>query len=392
MHRTTNNTAGSSRNDIYSTPGGRLYLDHYSFSKGLPDRIYLIQGSQVTPIGIDLVDASRLVSHPLPNAVKLGQYSLRLSSVNGAEDIVTQVHVRDDLSYIDALSPLYEEPYTIVILSNRYISTSQGVIDDEIFYNLSMFNSILGGCFRSFLFEAEPILRDLASARSLRIAVSTMRTPPNFPFVQGIRPNIAAPMRTNMLSHVHRLGIRHPDVVFTLHGSLNYTRASARYSLDSFQHQTTNFTYDGNSYRIGAFTREAGVATLGYYAFDHSHTPLHEFGHAASEENNGRLTDLYHDKSNSALEVNKKSARRRPIHFCDYDGANFNTDLDRDSIGYEASWKSYHPELIAPDLPNLMDNYWLAKGDPRNCRLDKLSSAWLQKRLEFKSRRGRLES
>ena len=68
------------------------------------------------------------------------------------------------------------------------------------------------------------------------------------------------------------------------------------------------FRMDGRAYSFGRATKTPGVATLSYYSFDLSHTPLHEFGHAASELTNGRIIDLYHDQTDSSvLQINKKS-------------------------------------------------------------------------------------
>jgi hypothetical protein len=138
--------------------------------------------------------------------------------------------------------------------------------------------------------------------------------------------------------------------------------------------------------RFGRKTKVPGVATLSFYSFDLSHTPLHELGHAASERNNGQIIDLYHDQINSAaLIINKKTGRPIPNEFARYNTTAFLTDPSRDHIGYDQSWTSFHPELIDLATPNLMDDYWLAPGDPIDCRFDRLTRAWLLDRLRAKA-------
>jgi hypothetical protein len=115
---------------------------------------------------------------------------------------------------------------------------------------------------------------------------------------------------------------------------------------------------------------------------------LHEFGHAGSDFNNGRVVDLYLDGGGGGSIVNRKARAQStnpvPAQFANYNATGYASDQNRDSIGCPATWSSYHPELIDPTRPNLMDNYWQAFDDPLRCRLDRLTYAWYSDRLRAK--------
>jgi hypothetical protein len=114
-------------------------------------------------------------------------------------------------------------------------------------------------------------------------------------------------------------------------------------------------------------------------------SPLHEFGHALSDFNNGMVLDLYVDGTADGFIVNKKfrslATDPVPADFATYDETDFNSDRNRDGLGYPVTWISYHPQLNDAIRPNLMDNYWLSFDTPRSCRLDQLTYAWLRDRL-----------
>lgn len=97
------------------------------------------------------------------------------------------------------------------------------------------------------------------------------------------------------------------------------------------------------------------------------------------------MFDLYVDGAADGFMVNKKFRAQAtdpvPNNFATYNGTNFNSDLNRDAIGYPATWTSCHPQLTDAMRPNLMDNYNLSFDTPRRCRLDQLTYAWLRDRL-----------
>jgi hypothetical protein len=124
---------------------------------------------------------------------------------------------------------------------------------------------------------------------------------------------------------------------------------------------------------------------------------LHEFAHAASECQTGRLIDAYVDGGDEPRTmVNKKYLKRTglpvPARFCTYGIGDqrpklYKSDAARDDLGYPPSWRSYHPEALEPSAPNLMDGYRLAKVDPARCRFDRLTYQWLWDRIWAKANR-----
>jgi len=229
----------------------------------------------------------------------------------------------------------------------------------------------------------EDILRGEKILPSLAVTIIERDIDESCRFVECTSPNIARPNRHVVREHLQRLKVS-ADVVFVIHAALDHTRASATFSIDDYS-AVKEFTYSGVKKVFGKFTRVPGMATIGYYDYDTSNTPLHEFGHAASEEDNGRVTDLYHDIKVNSFDVNKRKRNQGgiPALFCKYNGANFKSDLNRDSLGY-GTWKTFHPEPVDGSVPNLMDDYWLSKTSPFCCRFDVVTQQWLKDRLEFK--------
>jgi hypothetical protein len=176
-------------------------------------------------------------------------------------------------------------------------------------------------------------------------------------------------------------------MVFVIHGSTTHDRATAWYTTDDTTRPGTAFTYDGISYTHRHFASIPGSAALPISVNPTGLTAIHEFGHAGSDFNMGRVTDLYVD-STGGFNVNKKARANSndpiPTNFATYDSVTYTSDQNRDGLGYPGTWTSYHPELIDPTRPNMMDNYWLAFDDPLRCRLDRLTYAWFSDRLRAK--------
>ena len=177
-------------------------------------------------------------------------------------------------------------------------------------------------------------------------------------------------------------------MVFVIHGSTTHDRASAWFTTDNATGPSTAYTYDGVSRVHRHFPSIPGSAALPLNMDQTGLTPLHEFGHGASDFDNGRVIDLYVDGV-SGFAANKKARTRSadpiPTNFANYNGTNSLSDKNRDGLGYPGTWTSFHPELADSAHPNLMDNYWLAAGgNPQVCRLDRLTSAWFVDRLRAK--------
>jgi hypothetical protein len=86
------------------------------------------------------------------------------------------------------------------------------------------------------------------------------------------------------------------DVVFVVHGSTTDRQASAWYTTDDNSRPTVSFTYGGVVRQHGRFASFPGSCTLPVTVpcrLSQAMAPLHEFCHAASDFNNGKVNDLY---------------------------------------------------------------------------------------------------
>jgi len=170
------------------------------------------------------------------------------------------------------------------------------------------------------------------------------------------------------------------DLCIAFHGSTTNTRGSANRCADDYSRGTPEaFTYDGNTYYHWPYRDDPGSTAISVNNSTTSMTAIHELGHAASENDNGRVRDLYVDDTYTTFTVNKKwrSAATDPIPsaFSTYNDVDYDSDPNRDSIGYPATWVSYHCELLNNTVANIMDYY------SSTSRLDKVTYAWYQDRI-----------
>jgi hypothetical protein len=179
------------------------------------------------------------------------------------------------------------------------------------------------------------------------------------------------------------------DVVFVLHDDEQFDLARSQFTTDDPVRASTAFNCDGAARVHGHFALTPGAVALPLGA--DSPTALHEFCHAASDYGNGLVIDLYVDGALpgnvGSFTVNKKWRNRSndpvPPGFATYQGTNYSSDPNRDGEGYDNGWTSYHPQLVSVRRVNVMDDYYLS-GSPAECRLDKLTYAWLSDRLRAK--------
>ena len=110
------------------------------------------------------------------------------------------------------------------------------------------------------------------------------------------------------------------DVSFAITGSATHTRSSAFGTTDDPNKPGVSYTYDGGTRRHGHFASIPGTVALSVTAG--RITPLHEFGHAASDWDNGLIDDLYVDALLSVSDVNKKARAKStdsvPAAFANY--------------------------------------------------------------------------
>lgn len=190
---------------------------------------------------------------------------------------------------------------------------------------------------------------------------------------------IISPRRSAVPAFLSYIGAN-PDIAFIVSRSPTHMRASAFGTTDDDNRGGITAYYDGRAFVHRYYHLIPGMAAINVQKApsDNAMTPAHEFGHAFSSYTNGFVTDLYVDGD---VQFNRKVGRPVPDAFANYNGANYTSDKARDSLGYPASWTSYHSELADPASPALMDNFWYAKGGPLNSRHDRLTRNYLVDRI-----------
>jgi hypothetical protein len=171
------------------------------------------------------------------------------------------------------------------------------------------------------------------------------------------------------------------DVVYAVSKSGTHTRASAWFTSDDDAQAGVPFTLDGQALTHRYQCLIPG--TIAIHSASTSLTAVHEFHHAISSYSNGSIVDLYVD-SNSAL--NCKRGRPIPFNFATYNGTAMASDMTRDHLGYPPGWQSCHCELIDPNVPAIMDNYWMAAppSDPNACENDRITRQFVADRVRAK--------
>jgi hypothetical protein len=281
-----------------------------------------------------------------------------------------------------------DSPYTIALVACPGIRAYSGsFVADPVTSNRNSFHTEVSFAINNLLRSTEDVLRQSELDRNIQFVTifdNTLAVVDSNSLVQEDNTNIISPRRDLFRSFTAGYSVT-ADVTFALCGSATHTRSSAWFTTDDNSRGTVSFTYDATTYAHGRFASIPGTVALSTTAG--GLTALHEFGHAASDFSNGMIDDLYYDGLRSGLEVNKKARARStdpiPMTFASYNSVLRNSDQTRDGIGDPATWTSYHCELIDPTRPNMMDNFWLS-GDPRRCRLDRLTYSWLTDRLNAK--------
>ena len=280
-------------------------------------------------------------------------------------------------------------PYTIAIVANPALETASGsgaFVPDPILGNLPGFDAaaqyVFDVLFGRLPAQAERLLADPSFGPHIRVVkVFDSGRPPTDPnaLVTQFAPNIAEPRRDQFKPFLAAYQIT-ADVAYAVTASPTHDRASAWFTTDDTSRGGIPFNVDGTAFTHWYFCTIPGTVALPVSS--NSMTALHEFGHAGSSFSDGMVIDQYVDNT---VGLNNKRGRPIPATFGTLDGAPFNTDPTRDGLGYPPSWQSYHPELMDPAMPSLMDNYWLAPGGvPEKCRWDGLTRQYFFDRLTAK--------
>jgi len=161
------------------------------------------------------------------------------------------------------------------------------------------------------------------------------------------------------------------------------------------------YTLDDNTYKYGTNVKSPGSFGDTIYLMPESRkydklTPIHEYLHAMSEKDRGRITDLYEDSyysSDNNVNKRQKSGANIPAFFGKFNSTSYNSDAPagsykgRGGLGYpgdDAINTTYGPELVDNSACNVMDNFTKSTIDPAKCRLDKLTHQYVMDRLKAK--------
>jgi hypothetical protein len=284
------------------------------------------------------------------------------------------------------------EPYTFVFAATPAIQSPGGgpVSADPVLTNRTNFHDIVRHCLANLLTLTESLLRTdnfEANIRFVAIFDTTQGATTANALVGQVAPNLIEPLRYRLNGFVGRYA-ENPDIVFCISANTTNTRASAWFTTDDDSRLGVNFTYDGVTGTHRRFTDVPGSAAISTLMDTTGLTAIHEFGHAASDFNNGMVIDLYVDGTRSGFVVNKKMRAKAtdsiPNNFATYGGTTFQSDQNRDGLGYPNTWTSFHPALVDTTRPNLMDNYWQAVSQIQRCRIDGLTFNWFADRLRAK--------
>lgn len=329
----------------------------------------------------------------LPVAVPLGRLTVRLQGSGWTSeavpiDVSAGARMRVRTIYSGAPKP---DPYTIAFVGNPAIEAEAGgtVSADPVLTNRAGYHAALSQCLRNFFAVTEDLLRRNNRDRGIRIVSvfdETRTAVTATSLAHAIAPNLMETRRDRLKSFLAGYGVT-ADVVFVLHGSTTHDRATAWFTTDDAAKAGVSVTFDGTTRTHRRFPSIPGSAAVPISFDTTGLTPLHEFGHAASDFGNGMVIDLYVDGTRTGFVVNKKmralATDAIPANFATYAGTTVASDQGRDGVGYPTTWSSFHPQLIDATRPNLMDNYWLA-AQPLQCRLDNLTDDFMDDRLSAK--------
>jgi hypothetical protein len=377
--------------------GIAVHDDFYVISgAGIPADAEIVfeSASLVVTVVPDLVRPHLVMVDRLPAAVPAGRNSVRLEASGWSSDAVP---VEVAAGPATTVRTLYSgapktRAYTVAFVANPAIEaeTGGGVSADPVLTDRNGYHDAVRYSLVNLLTQTEDLLRQNGIDRHIRFVSvfdATLPAQTANALAHEFAPNLMETRRDRLNPFLGRFNIQ-ADYVSVLHASTTHTRATAWFTTDDAAQAGTAYTYDGANRTHGHFPQIPGSSAIPITVNQTGLTALHEFGHAGSDFNNGRVVDLYVDGGGGGSIVNRKARAQStdpiPAQFANYNATGYASDQNRDSISYPPTWISYHPELIDPTRPNLMDNYWQAFDDPLRCRLDRLTYAWYSDRLRAK--------
>jgi hypothetical protein len=378
-----------------SPVGPAIHNDFYAVTgNNIPSDAVVVFDSPVFSVAVtpDLHRSYWLFIEQLPSAIPEGPCLVFLRAAGWQSDSVPITVTSGQPATVRTLysGRPATTPYTFVFAASPAIEGVGAIAPDSILTDRAGFNQTVRHCLENLLTVTEGILRTDNLEQSVRFVAIFDTTQSGLAtanaLVRQISPNLLEPVRDRLNNFVGRYW-ENPDIVYCVSGSTTYTRASAWFTTDDGTKDGVDFTYDGVTRKHRRYTDIPGSAAISTALITTGLTAIHEFCHAASDFNNGMVIDLYVDGTRTGFVVNKKNRAQAsdaiPATFANYGGTSFQSDQNRDGLGYPATWTSYHPELRDTGRPNLMDNYWLA-ADPQRCQLDLLTFNWFRDRLRAK--------
>jgi hypothetical protein len=379
-------------------PSRAIQRDFFTVSgAGLPDdTVVVFDGpSAVITVTPDVVRPDWILVAQLPSSIPAVRQTVRLRSPStGWSSQLVPIDVSSGppefVRRLYAGAPK-DSPYTIAFVACQGIRGFGGAVrGDPVTTNRPSFHAEVSYAIDNLLRSSEDVLRNGGQDKSIQFVTIFDSTRPAIDqnaLVQEDNINMISPRRELFKSLMGAYLVT-ADVSYAISGSATHTRASAFFTSDDASKPSVSFTYDGVSHTHGRFAAIPGTVALSTTSA--SLTALHEFGHAASDFGNGIIDDLYSDGLRAGLQINKKGRAKPtdpvPAAFATYNAVSYNADSSRDSLGYPIGWTTFYCELLDPTRPNVMDNYPLI-ADPRRCRLDRLTYAWLLDRLRAKINR-----
>lgn len=284
---------------------------------------------------------------------------------------------RNPFTICIAANPALETPWRSGIYIADPVTGDQAAFDASVAY----VERVLFGMLPH---QAERFLGDPSVGSGVRI-VSIFA--PDLPLedanslvAQDAVSNVLVARRAVVKPFLARYG-QPADLVYVISASETHTRASAWPASDDDAGPGEPFTLDGTTLYHRHNTLVPGTVAL--HTTTTSLAALHELGHALSSYSNGQIADLYVDNDAG---VNKKRGRPIPRRFAEYNGVILAADGERDGLGYEPGWRSYHCALNNPRYPAIMDDYWRADV-PERCEHDQITRRFLLDRIRAKQGR-----
>ncbi|MFF8958000.1 hypothetical protein [Streptomyces sp. NPDC014894] len=379
-----------------SPVGPAVHRDFFSVcGGGIPQNAEFVFESAAVEVTVtpQLVRPHWAFLSELPTSVPTGRNTVRLQAPGYRTQAVPIEVSAGPRTSVRTLYPGAPKtsPYTIAFVANPAIEAQNGgtVRADPAVINRTDYHDVVRYSLTNLFAQEEDLLRDAdvdAQIRLVAVCDAALPVAAGNALAHEISGGTMETRRDRLNDFLAQYDIV-ADYVSVLHDSATHLRASAWYTSDDPNRPSTFFTYGGGEFGHGHFARVPGSSAMPVTTDQRGLTAMHEFCHAASDFDNGRVWDLYVNGGSGGFDVNSHSRAAStdpiPVDFAFYNGFFYQSDRTRDGLGYPADWVSYHPALIDTTRPNLMDDYWQADF-PLRCRLDRLTRGWLGSRLHAK--------